>query len=348
MDGFDFLNLVVGLIFIYLIYSIAASTVWEILVSFSNLRGKMLVKWFCINFDRLTFKDPGKKTGLKSSIIEHPLVKGMLRKKDKKPSYVSSDVFTDVLFDLLANPEKTEDGSSPKVSEKIVDINVLRDSLEKTTLLSPGIRRVFLQYVHEASGNLQYVKLKIGKWYEEAQERLIGSYKKNLQLWIFAIAIILVGATNADTINIASYLYRDPSAAEALADKAGLYIRDSAVIAGITRIDTSLIDSVARMEFRQISERLDSDLDRLAQLNSEITRTGVPIGWNAEEPGRFGTLDWIKKVGGLLLTIFAVSLGAPFWFDVLSKLSNLRSSGKKPNTMLEDREMIAEAQTGEK
>jgi len=33
---------------------------------------------------------------------------------------------------------------------------------------------------------------------------------------------------------------------------------------------------------------------------------------------------------GLLLTTGAVSLEAPFWFDVLNKLVNIRSSGKQP------------------
>src|SRR4051812_46730290 len=36
---------------------------------------------------------------------------------------------------------------------------------------------------------------------------------------------------------------------------------------------------------------------------------------------------------GWLLTIAAISLGAPFWFDTLSRLSRLRSSGK-PETPL--------------
>jgi len=35
-----------------------------------------------------------------------------------------------------------------------------------------------------------------------------------------------------------------------------------------------------------------------------------------------------RHLGGWLLTIMAMSLGAPFWFDVLSRLSRLRSSGK--------------------
>ena len=101
MNGLDFLNLVIGLIFIYLIYSIAASTIWEIIISLTNMRGRMLAKWLCDNFDKLTVEDPDKEGKLISKIIEHPLVKGMLRKYDKIPSYISSEVFTDTLFDLV-------------------------------------------------------------------------------------------------------------------------------------------------------------------------------------------------------------------------------------------------------
>ena len=43
--------------------------------------------------------------------------------------------------------------------------------------------------------------------------------------------------------------------------------------------------------------------------------------------------DAAYAVLGWTLTIIAVSLGAPFWFDTLSRLSRLRSSGK-PETPL--------------
>ncbi len=41
---------------------------------------------------------------------------------------------------------------------------------------------------------------------------------------------------------------------------------------------------------------------------------------------------WIilGKFPGFLLTAFAVSLGAPFWFDTLTNLANLRGAGPKP------------------
>jgi hypothetical protein len=35
------------------------------------------------------------------------------------------------------------------------------------------------------------------------------------------------------------------------------------------------------------------------------------------------------------VTALAISLGAPFWFDTLSKLSQLRSTGAKPEPTTE-------------
>jgi hypothetical protein len=39
---------------------------------------------------------------------------------------------------------------------------------------------------------------------------------------------------------------------------------------------------------------------------------------------------WVLKAIGWLITGLAVALGAPFWFDLLNKLVNLRGSGPRP------------------
>ena len=41
--------------------------------------------------------------------------------------------------------------------------------------------------------------------------------------------------------------------------------------------------------------------------------------------------NW-KKLLGFLITAMAISLGAPFWFDLLNKFVNLRASGAKPGS----------------
>ena len=339
MNGLDFLNLVIGLIFIYLIYSIASSTLWEIIVSISNLRGKMLRTWIFDHFNELTSNNEKIKSWWKkilswgetkkNEILEHPLIKGLAVKNGKKPTYISSEIFTDVLIDIIVN--KNSKGSDLK----IIDINSFKDSLNSSRL-NPGLVRIFMQYVSGAAGSLDKVKEKIGKWYDETQERLIGSYKKKLQVWIFIIASVLVIPTNADTFKLATYLYNNPEASAAIANQVDLIVNDSAFLEKRTaRIDTNIVDSIAKLEQKELIANIEKNLGSLKELNTTLNETGLPLGWENEKVQLQTWKGRIKKIGGLLLTIFAVSLGAPFWFDILSKLANLRSSGNKPKSSLE-------------
>jgi hypothetical protein len=77
----------------------------------------------------------------------------------------------------------------------------------------------------------------------------------------------------------------------------------------------------------------------LAQAKCEIDSLGLPIGWKPEEwPGfAFWKYDdvwtnWAKQIRihffGWLLTALAISLGAPFWFDLLNKFIVVRSTVK--------------------
>ncbi len=54
-----------------------------------------------------------------------------------------------------------------------------------------------------------------------------------------------------------------------------------------------------------------------------------PIGWK-EVPTDL--LEILKTLLGWLITAAAVSLGAPFWFDLLGKVANLRGDGGKAQT----------------
>lgn len=95
-------------------------------------------------------------------------------------------------------------------------------------------------------------------------------------------------------------------------------------------------------------DRLCVQLDQLGALQ----QAGLPIGWSASaRPQVFddgcpkgearclqtlpvANLAWLGNVllipAGWLLTALACTLGAPFWFDALSKLVRLRGAGGKP------------------
>ena len=56
-------------------------------------------------------------------------------------------------------------------------------------------------------------------------------------------------------------------------------------------------------------------------------RTAAPsslLGWTSQSLPK-GPLDWLSRIMGWALTATAVSLGAPFWFDVLNRTTRLRN-----------------------
>jgi hypothetical protein len=197
------------------------------------------------------------------------------------------------------------------------------------------MKGVFLQYFADAEGKLTVAKDKIARWFDEAQNRLIGAYKKKLQLWIFGISLVFVCSTNADTFRLASYLYNNDNARAAIVMKASLFVQDTAVANLISKIDTSTAASIAKKSPDEIVRKIGKDFITIKQLNQELKEAEFPLGWKDAKVK--GPLDWLKKIAGLLLSALAVSMGSPFWFDILGKLVNLRAAGIKPKSSLDEK-----------
>ena len=62
-----------------------------------------------------------------------------------------------------------------------------------------------------------------------------------------------------------------------------------------------------------------------------IQQLGLPIGWDRPDlkPKPYDIFGWIAKFFGCGLTGIAISMGAPFWFDLLRKLFMVRSAVQK-------------------
>lgn len=67
-------------------------------------------------------------------------------------------------------------------------------------------------------------------------------------------------------------------------------------------------------------------------LNNEIAEIRRPLGlgWEGVDIRALSIYDLITKLLGFVLTALAISMGAPFWFDLLKKLVNIRNSGARP------------------
>jgi hypothetical protein len=80
--------------------------------------------------------------------------------------------------------------------------------------------------------------------------------------------------------------------------------------------------------------------DKLQASVRELRSLALPLGWRdtADPEDRREPAPYVDGLGavvgshllGWLLTAMAVSLGAPFWFDLLNKLVSVRVSGNPP------------------
>ena len=161
---------------------------------------------------------------------------------------------------------------------------------------------------------LASLQANVEQWFNQAMDRVGGWYKRWTQKILLVIAVILVFAANADTLALANRLIRDNA------------LRASMVSAAEKTIQNNAANPVDDTQARQT-------------LLNDAAKLNLPLGWvrtkgdpytNDQVPGADDIRGWLAKVLGLLITALAVSMGAPFWFDTLSKFVNLRGAGTPP------------------
>jgi hypothetical protein len=77
----------------------------------------------------------------------------------------------------------------------------------------------------------------------------------------------------------------------------------------------------------------DNDMSARCRVETSLKQVrmlGVPLNWDRNDPRTWPPTPegWARKIIGLLLTAFAITQGAPFWFDLLNKVVKLRTALK--------------------
>ena len=179
--------------------------------------------------------------------------------------------------------------------------------LESTiaALPSPQAQKALTALLRSAQGDVQAFQRSAERWFDDAMERVSGWYRRRVQLTMWLLAAGLVLALNVDTAQIAQQLWDDKAVRAAV---------------------------VARAEAAS-SAAQEPDVTRIAEDVSALEELKIPLGWGFEDRPEGGG-DWLATIAlkalGLLLTAAALTLGAPFWFDMLSKVARIRSSGAPP------------------
>jgi hypothetical protein len=295
------LDLAIGLSFIFLMLSLVCSAVQELISAMLAWRAKELEK----GLRAMLLQDTSRPTGDEATLIDglyaNPLISGMQktawwpvgRKAGKRmPSYLSPRAFALTLLDTLA-PPPTDVNQSHNVIEKA------KETLSGSALPNEAKDQLRPLLIRAGTERDELLKA-IEQWFDDSMARVSGWYKRKTQVALVVIAAVVTIAMNANTLTIGERLWKDPAVRTAVAAQA---TQANGQNAGATP-----------------KERLEN-----AAANADgLKKLGVPLGWSGEAKPK----DVLQTAGGWLLTIAALSLGAPFWFDALSRLSRLRGTGK--------------------
>jgi hypothetical protein len=334
--GSPILDVAIGLSFVFFLLSVISSAIGEFFAGVLNLRGKNLEKGL------LGMIGDREAVG---SLLDHPLVRTELDKRsrvgasrfilwwdgllpkawrtfERASSYLAPEIFAaafHVIYNDLKgkpakdNPKERAEDATKKRAGMEAQMNALGKTITSEVSWQEGLEH----------------------WFDSGMERVTGWYKRKSQIITVLVAIAVAIGCNANTLRIAERLDKDPTTRSAV-----LVAAEGALEKPCCGQETAKEKEEAKAkeeEQEKKGEKPDATVEIEHSIShfSEATKSlgslgtlGLPLFWgNDNQPS---TMTFWENALGWFLTVVAISLGAPFWFDALGKLSNLRTTGKKP------------------
>lgn len=321
----------IGLILVYLILSLIVSAIQEALASWFSMRGK----YFGHAIDQMLTNEKTTEGALEldKSMLEkfqsHPSYGDMVEDKNQQsanhmahPSYMSAATFASILLHVL-------DGSD--VKSLTATINAMEDG---------KLKKFLLDCLAETDNDLSKFRTRLEQWYDQVMSCVSGWYKSYTHKIIMVVGLLVAMYMNADTLSI--YQKMSAVAAGSTQEQAiiGLaqdfvdkrydgfnqQINDiqQSLDSAAQQTDTVRYDSLLILHNEHLLAQVDSLIVTVNGANSPLG-----LGWTKAEwvSVKSNFLSLFNKLIGLILTTFAISLGAPFWFDMLKKIINIRNAG---------------------
>jgi hypothetical protein len=198
------------------------------------------------------------------------------------------------------------------------------------------------------------MRLNSETWFNESMDRLSGWYKRKSTLLAFLIGLVLAAILNVDSVVLAEHLWKEPTLRQALVANATKFTQDNETLpeslGGKSPQDavTFFNDQLAGISvplgwnFEKIDLEPYEENGVIKYATCRLIPIGKHVVWGIQEKDSPNTCQkisntpsdtagWFLKVLGIILSAGAAAQGAPFWFDILKKLVNIRGAGANPD-----------------
>lgn len=304
------IDIVIGLSFLYFLLGLISSSLNELIHTWLKTRSKEL-KYAISHFLDRDWDKIGEE------IVKSPYIRTLQKDPDKFPSYIPSSSFAQSVIDVIKQSEDL-----PK------HIDEIKEQIKKNEIIKGDAELWLLGMIDQSHDSLEKFYANLEGAYNRAMERVTGWYTRKVKRSILILGIITSVSLNLDTVDIVKSLWQNKENAKAF----------SAMVASsmenISKADEGFVikDQNDNTVYAMDKEAGDN-INNVLKITHDFP---IPYGWNKH------SFDFLKKPNNWLVgvlskligwgvTTMAIFLGAPFWFDLLGKIVNLRGSGDKPS-----------------
>lgn len=291
------LEVAIGLVFCYASVALIVSTIKEYIASILRWRSTTLLSGI-----KTLLNDPGFN-GLALNLYNHALVNQhapgvATNEKDLNknlPSYIDPKHFATAFIDTIQTIPGNFEQLKSDIENKVQD---------------PQLKQLLLGIHGRAANSIDTVHDELAAWFDAGMDRLSGSYKRRSQLWCFIIALLIAATFNIDSFHLFKTLWQHPALTAGISAPAGT---PAAVPAEIPW------EQFKTLPIGWAVSDIASEADNKPSADPAAKNTS-----------QSACNTWLFRVAGWVVTALATLFGAPFWFDLLGKLVNLRGTGNKP------------------
>ena len=156
-------------------------------------------------------------------------------------------------------------------------------------------------------------------WFDSMMDRVSQRFTMHMRIYTIVFSVALASVAHLDALMLLERLSRDAELRAVVAATADSIQRQA---------DAALVAGPNQQNLQQLSQRLAEVAAQMSSPRLRLIGRDAPIhGWMG-----FGALagirnpEGLKHLTGILMSCFLLSLGAPFWFNQLKALTNLRSA----------------------
>lgn len=258
------------------------------------------------------------------------------------PSYISKENFASSLIKELCKDtlkKFLENEHSDANQTGMLGLNAIRVEIDSHDELPKPLKDSMLALVDRAAFKIEaqenailVFQKEIENWFDSAMDRASGVYKRNGQLVAGILGLAIAIFFNLDSFSISQKLMNDSTLRTLLADSASSLVVNSKADPNDpnSQLDNQkLQDNIAI--FVGNSLPIVPIYENAANFLDCETQDSCTLWPPFSQTKSFNLKRFFQAVMGWMATTLAIHMGAPFWFDLLGKVVNVRSTGGKPN-----------------